>query len=290
MSSDATTSDRLEITLPRDGGSWGRWCDLLRFDVGERVSAIDLDLTDLAFAEPPFTLRLAAFIDHHAREGRTLDIAPPESIDVANYLSRVGLADDLPAGVCFSVPAVRARDRADVLLEVTRLSACADVNPLVESLLSLLDGRMPATAVDVLTKSLAELADNATEHGAGPLGAYVGAQRYGERLVLAIADMGIGIPAHLGPRLSPPSTSELDVVSRAMQRGVTGVAEAVRGNGLASVVELLGSLGFSRSHLRLWTAGVQLHAALGFDGNVRLSPSLSRERTTGTWATLVLQP
>jgi hypothetical protein len=243
-----------------------------------------VDLRDIRFAEPTLTLRLAASQQVHAARGMPFAIVPPHRPRVRDYLARAGLAvsmgmDPQPQG-------------ADVLMPVTRITRIDGVERkvarLAEAAESLPKGLAPAS--NALVLALSELAANACSHGESDHGAFVLAQQFGtSRLVLAVGDLGVGIPVHLRGALPGIGQSEqARLIAQALEPGVTGVKGEVRGNGLPKTVDTLREAGMAAAELGIWSGAgrvsVQMRATPGHRRRIANVGSY----TPGTWVEVVL--
>jgi hypothetical protein len=221
---------REPLALWNDGVTRGR---------GELV----LDLQEVEFVCPLDLVGLVVWASAIG-EDRRGSVVLPES-NVASYLERMNVLRLLrQAG--WQVPKAGPDDR-DVLfhklLEVTPLKDAWAVEELGNQLLKLFEWKSKdPRRIRALHFAFGELCDNATTHSGGsPI--YVAAQRYTgktsgapARLELAVADNGIGIPAHLrrNPSYADIEIDE-DAISKALRPGVTGTRDR-RGYGLHDVL------------------------------------------------------
>jgi hypothetical protein len=256
---------------------------------------LPLDLSNLNFVDPLFLVRLRAFLDWHAGRGHEIVVERPKSAHVRNYLARMGVCDQLPAGCTFDVGQVAAKPHPDVLIPLTHMHNRNDATALDEAVADLLGAQFTgklARCGDAFTMTIGEICDNAVSHGASEHGVYVAAQRYqSKRCVLAIGDLGIGIPKHLR-RQHPHLTDDGDAIAEATKQGVTGVpgAEAQhRGNGYYHVVDEMQTTQIPSGLLRVWSGYGRFSLAMT-DGRqtMRRGWSTDDERTCGTWVRLEL--
>jgi hypothetical protein len=281
-------------TVPPDGGAsskWGEWLPLR--PAKSNTHLLRLDLSNLQFVDPLFLVRLRAFLDWHSGRGHEIIVEPPRSAHVRNYLSRMGVGDDLPAGCSFDVGRVAAQPHPDVLISLTRLRHRHDAVSLDEDVADLLDGQFSgslARCVDAFTMTVGEMCDNALSHGKSEHGVYVAAQRYkSTRCVLAIGDLGI--PTHLR-RQHPDLADDGDAIAEATKQEVTGVAgeEAHhRGNGYYHVVDEMQATKIPRGLLRVWSGLGRFSLAMT-EGRqtMRRGWSTDEDVTCGTWVRLEL--
>ena len=135
--------------------------------------------------------------------------------------------------------------------------------------------------------AISELCDNAIQHGANELGAYVIADRTNDPqpcFRMAIADLGIGIPEHIRAR-HPEWQDDTAAISRVLDRGVTGTGDPHRGNGYAEVLDLAHAAQLQRTQsalsLDIRSAKGRVEVAL-VDGSMRPTP-LDTQPRRGTW-------
>jgi anti-sigma regulatory factor (Ser/Thr protein kinase) len=243
-----------------------------------------VDLADVVFATPTLALRLAASAAVHAAAGTDFQVLPPVSDRVCRYLARAGLNSLL--GVAEHHPG------ADVLLPVTRIEQAEEVEQAGERLQAALASGLPRQlkpCSDALMLALSELCDNACSHGKSEHGAFLMAQREGpNRLLLAVGDLGVGIPEHLSSALNGTTLErgeEGRLIARALQRGVSG-ASVDRGNGLPQIIETVRELELPHAELAIWSGVGRITVRLG-DVHER-RPRIVGCDTPGAWVEIVL--
>lgn len=244
--------------VPPDGGQsskWGEWLPLR--PAKANAHPLPLDLSNLNFVDPLFLIRLRAFLDWHTGRGHEVVVERPRNQQVRNYLARMGVCDELPEGCTFDVGQVSAKPHPDILIPLTRLNNRAASDTLDDAVADLLGAQFTgklARCGDAFTMTVGEMRDNALTHGASEHGVYVAAQRYrATRCVLAIGDLGVGIPEHLR-RQHPQLTDDGVAIAEATKQGVTGVAGAEaqhRGNGYYYVVDEMETTKIPRGLLRV---------------------------------------
>ncbi len=254
---------------------------------GERVplheaapGGVRIDLSELEFAEPTLALRLAASSAVHEEAEVPFEIVPPTDASVRNYLARTGLAEAMELEPCDCGP--------DVLIPVTRIAKSQEVDPLGERLQRLLkdDPAHVASVSDAVMSAFSELCDNACTHGRSKHGMFLLVQRLGARLVLAVGDLGEGIPERLSEANAElAGLDQASLIDKALERGVTSIDRKGRGKGLPDLIDAIREAESARSELRIWSG----------EGRVILRyPTSRREarivgaRTPGTWAEVVL--
>lgn len=283
--------DSANRRLDQWAGARDGWVGHLPLKKGE--GTVELDASALRFAVPTFLLRLRTFVEWHLSQNHDVIVRCPKRRAVATYMARMQVDAGLPDGVFEGLPIVSPKRKSDVLIPITRLREFQDVDELGELLLPLFIGHDPDVAVfaDAMHMATSELCGNGVEHGANPLGCYVAAQRYESphrRTVLAVGDLGQGIPRHL-KRQIPDIEDDRRALQLAVRQGVTGTGDDVRGNGFYWVMKTA-----RESRMRYATLDVR-------SGNAHLRQRAEPGRTLrtgvrrapfkkGTWATLELGP
>lgn len=203
---------------------------------------ITIDARSLRFAVPTFLLRLRAFIDWHLGLGHNVTVLAPTNPAVAGYMAQMGVDAGLPPGVLVGLPQINDPGSSDVLIPLTQLREFNEVDELGEQVFQLFMGHS-ADEVSVFASAMhmavSELCANGVEHGANEHGCYVAAQRYERphrRTVLALGDLGVGIPTHMRKRF-PGLRGDRTALREALKEGVTATGKDERGIGFTSVVE-----------------------------------------------------
>jgi hypothetical protein len=246
-----------------------------------------LDLTGVRFAEPTLALRLAASEAVHAAHEAPFEIVPPRNRRVRDYLGRAGLARQM------GLPERPGTE--DVLMPITRLADPCEVEPAVEQLAHAakqLPGALAGTH-HALTAALGELGGNACSHGKNEHGAFALAQRFGSsRVVLAVGDLGVGIPVHLGEALrAREGEAQASLVAKALERGVSGAAAVdgeVRGNGLPSTIEKLRGQSMPTAEFGVWSGTGRVGIRMRPQPYVRRRINDVSSHTVGTWIEVVI--
>jgi hypothetical protein len=205
----------------------------------------------------------------------------------------MGVCERLPHGCTFEIGRVAAKPHPDVLIALTRLHRRTDADALDEAVADLLGAQFSgklARCGDAFTMTIGEMCDNAISHGRSEHGVYVAAQRYqSTRCVLAIGDLGIGIPAHLR-RQHPELIDDGDAIAAATRQGITGVAGETaqhRGNGYYHVVEEMQTTRIPRGVLRVWAGNGRFSMSM-IEGQTMRRGWSTQEPTAGTWVRLEL--
>jgi hypothetical protein len=280
------TGEPIAIGMTPGCGKSRRWGERLPLRPAPRRPLL-LDLSRLVFADPLYLVRLRAFIDCHAGRGHAVEVVPPTSREVCNYLARMGLTDDLPASCSFSLSQVRVRDLPDILIPLTRLQDTMEAGLLDDKVGELLQAHFPGQLAhlgDAFAAAIGELTDNATTHGQSEHGTYIAAQRYEEsRCVLAIADLGVGIPAHIR-RAYPHLTDDGDAIADATRAAITASTpkskRSHRGYGYEHLIDEMLVTNVPYGSLRIWSGSGRFNLTV-IDGHTQQRRGWKSEATAG---------
>ena len=287
------SSDEKRITLSRWAGSNDGWNEPLPLRKDWAVESIVVDASALSFVVPTFLLRLRAFVDFNLSCGRRVEIVAPRNRHVANYLSRMQIAAGLSPNVFTDLPSVRPSERGDVLVPITCLKSDLDVEEMGAQLYTLFQGHSEddvAVFADALQEGFTELCGNGVEHGQNDLGCYLAAQRYGganRRTVLAMGDLGIGVPAHM--RRVYGDESDRRMLRKALEEGATGTGDSHRGNGIPSVLEEARNARIRHALLEIHSGRAVLKHRLGRGGAGKTTTTVASNKL-GTWICFELGP
>jgi anti-sigma regulatory factor (Ser/Thr protein kinase) len=198
-----------------------------------------------------FTVRLRVFVDWHRQEGREVILPPPESQPVLRLFNAMQIDSerDLEGG------------DDDAILPVTRLDHPNDAEMVAMRTQEILEYQLPDVSPlgQATFMAIAELCDNAMDHGQNPFGSYVAVQRVTDprrQVSVAICDLGIGIPEHIRQRY-PEWSDDGWAIAHATEEGVTGTGDPHRGIGFSAVVE-------AALTASLHAARMDVHSANGF--------------------------
>lgn len=282
---------RTVLLNPADGAGDGWRGNLPLRNWAERD--VIVDARRLRFGSPTFLLRLRSFVDWHRLNGRDVRVLSPTGTAAANYLARMHIAAGLPPDVFADLPQVHEQDRGNVLVPITQLLDARDVDGFNEALLPIIQDNVDDVAVleDAISMAIAELCGNAVDHGRNDLGCYVAAQRYvGKRFtrtVIAIGDLGQGIPRHMRRRHG--SRPDIDAVRHAMEEGVSGTSDPNRGNGFYWVMDAIQQSRLRMARLQVRAGRAKVLRSTGETGAIRTTSSAVANKR-GTWITLELGP
>lgn len=274
-----------------DGAKDG-WAGLLPLKHYEKD--VVLDASALRFAVPTFLLRLRAFVEWHLNRGHSVTVIAPTNQVVAAYMARMGIAVGLPKGIFVGLPALSDPAESDVLIPVTQLREFQEVDELGEQVFQLFlahHSEDVAAFASAMHMAVSELCANAVEHGANPCGCYVAAQRYERpqrRTILAIGDLGIGIPEHMRKQF-PDLRGDRTALREALKEGVTATGKRERGIGFTSVVEEAMASQMRYATLDIHSGKAQLQQLVSPEGEPNVSTSIAPNKI-GTWLTFEIGP
>jgi hypothetical protein len=281
---------RAVITVPADGGksdNWAEWIALDESSAGE----ILLDLRNLLVASPLLSSRLRALIDWHSFNGASVEVIAPNNHQVRSYLGMMRLGAELPESCSCDLGPIPETGRGKVLIPIRRLSDVQEGDRLDEELGELLAAQFTGTIgrlAEAFTTTASEMCDNATSHGrSAVIGAYVSAQRYQEHCILAIGDLGIGIPDHIR-KAHPELKTDDDAIRLATKEGYTGTGVQHRGIGYQYAIDTLKETSVPFGELRVWSGHGRFRVETRDGIQVRRRAWAVEEATAGTWVRLGL--
>lgn len=199
-----------------------------------------VDMTDVTFISPPGMATLGATLCAAGKCGAGT-ILPPRSASVEGYLSRI----DFYSVTKFQTGEYpfRRLDSTGRFLELIEVQNAAEVSTVCDGLVAIARKQWGASgyAENVLHRQLAEVIENAVEHGGSS--ALVCAQHYANdsRVEFAVADCGIGFKQHLSrnPALAGKFQDGTEAIELAMQPKVSGTGDPERGFGLFTTHEMV---------------------------------------------------
>ncbi|MDZ7779262.1 MAG: hypothetical protein U5R14_04885 [Gemmatimonadota bacterium] len=200
------------------------------------------------------------------RVGERPRLEPPENVDVGGYLSRMGFFEE--ARGIFGLPEKAARrsgaGSSDVLLEITRVAANADVHAVVDRVQrgagEILSSRLgyPSSAVVQFSVILSEVCQNILEHadaeGWVAAQAYNWARRLGRHVVvISVMDVGRGFRSSLGDQHSTrygDRWGDATALEAAFLHGLTRFPDSGRGQGIQQI----------RRQVQRWNGAISLRS------------------------------
>jgi anti-sigma regulatory factor (Ser/Thr protein kinase) len=190
----------------------------------------------------------------------------PDSAEVIGYLSRMGFFEAARGVFDFDAPARRAaaKGASDVLLEITHITANADVHQVVDRVQgkagAILSSRLgyPATAVVQFSVILSEICQNIVEHAEAPgwvaAQAYNWARRLGRYVVvISVMDVGRGFRGSLHDEHSArygDRWSDATALEAAFLHGITRFPDSGRGQGIQQM----------RKQVRRWNGSISIRS------------------------------
>lgn len=276
------------ILVPNGAGNSSSRAECLPIREPSRpCEAIRVDLGDLGFAAPMFMIRLRAFVEYHCAAGRLVEVLPPVDTNVANYLSRMAVADDLPEGATFDLPQTQRRDLGDVLIPVRRYRHPSEIDRLDDEIYELIQSRFQHSlgpTADAFTMALSEMCDNAATHGRSDHGLFVAAQSYsGRRCEIAIGDCGIGIPNHMRRHYGDDGRDDGEVIAHATEERVSGTGSSHRGFGYHHTIEKLLAPAVTDGRVRVWAGTGRFNFRSHAGRETVRKHSVWDHATEGTW-------
>lgn len=248
--------------------------DFLDSVVEEPEGRVLFDARHLRWVDPNGMLALLVAGSVAVGRGQGLPrLQLPESADVAGYLGRMGFHDAALEVFEFEKPARRGGGGpSDVLLEVTSVTANADVHEVVDRVQSqagaILASKLgyPATAVVQFSVILSEVCQNIIEHAGAP--GWVAAQAYNwsKRLgryvvVISVMDVGRGFRGSLTDEHSArygDRWGDATALEAAFLHGLTRFPDAGRGQGIQQI----------RRQVRRWDGAITIRSGTARIGQV----------------------
>ncbi len=233
------------------GGSDGGWRNdfPLSHDLPNELS---VDCSQLTLPiHPMFAVRLRVFVDWHRHEGHVVSVMLPADKQTERVFRAMQIDPAQDPG----------ESDDDAILPVTHLRDHNAVEEVAGRTREILEYQL--TDVSPLGQAafmaVAELCDNAIDHGHNSLGAYAAVRRVAEprrQISIAISDLGIGIPEHIRQQY-PEWSDDGYAIAHATEAHVTGTGDPHRGIGFSEVFD-------SALTASLHAAKMDIHSANGF--------------------------
>lgn len=279
----------MHIAVPADGGpsdTWAEWIPLTSPVSDDLV----LDLSALRVVGPMLAVRLRALIDMHLAAGSQVQVIAPANAGIRAYFAAmrlgVGLSDSCRCDLGPEPENVRK-----VLIPIRSLSDQRESDLLDDELGELLEAQFTGTVgrlAAAFTMTASEMCDNATTHGHSDIvGGYMAAQRLNRHCILAIGDLGIGIPKHLR-KAYPELTADDDAIRLATREGYTGTGIGHRGIGYQEAIDVIKETAVPFGELRVWSGRGRFRVEVRDGVQVRRRAWPVEEATSGTWVRLAL--
>ncbi len=200
---------------------------------------VEIDLSGLKFIDPAGLVSLAVVAERATLLGLPVRFRKPAGGDVANYLKRMRLGDQLEAlDVAHDLPQVQERRLGHRLVELRRFDGEAGLDTVAATLVQTYVNDHPEL-IQPLYAALDEMARNVLEHSTRSHG-YVALQRYDHRgdISFAVGDSGIGLRQRLADVVPVPD--DRTAIVRAAQVHVTSIGRPGRGRGISRVIGITG--------------------------------------------------
>lgn len=231
-------------------------------------AAGEVDLSQVRFVRPGGLVGLSSLIETWTMEDRPLGIKlPPDS--VAAYMERMDFFANFGDKLLYDKDVTRlgtgTRNDDASLSELRTVRTQGEFEEVTSEFHQLLSrGNLTKKEVNRCCTVVSEFLENAVVHAESPCGAYTAIQTYrmrGERVCVAVADAGLGIPATLrdhreAERLDIATDGRL--IELAAVDGVSRV-NASRGGGIGSALR---SVGRGNGKLFAWSG----EGWVGFSG------------------------
>ncbi|MCL2497091.1 MAG: ATP-binding protein [Symbiobacteriaceae bacterium] len=211
-----------------------------------------LSFKDVRFIDPFGLIIAAEYLRYLVFAAEQVAIYLPQDGEVLRYLRRsrfVEFATQLGRVLPESKAFYPKHQDEDWLLPLTPLRSEEEVPGLVARLYSSLQKLMERSQIMApgqaaqMSSLLAELCQNVTQHSfdLGLVAAQVyrtlGSQGEKRTIQIAVGDLGIGLRGSLAKRYMTVEWSDAKVISQALAKGVSSVAQEGRGLGLALVYQ-----------------------------------------------------
>lgn len=222
----------IEVSLPRrvgdDESTLPHLLSLLPWNMSDDITRIVFDWARVEFLTPSATVALAAGIRRWKLSGRIVEFRNAETSSAYTYLQRVDFFN------CCGIESPESFQRhplRDRFFPVTPISNMSDVQSVSTQIARCIS---PETAdssdpdetglFDLIEYSIAELTTNVVQHSRSS--GFVSAQYYEntDRVVVAIADSGIGIRESFRVHGSPhwsESMTDLEAIEKALEYTVS---------------------------------------------------------------------
>ena len=179
---------------------------------------------------PMFAVRLRVFADWHRRQGRMVEITPPDNPEARQNFLGMGIDTD-----------AEPVSEKDAILPVTRLGEFLEVEEVAGKSQEILEYQLADVSPlgQATFMAVSELCANAIDHGRNELGAYVAVRRISEprrQVSIAISDLGMGVPEHIRQRYPEWSDDGL-AIAHATKEHISGTSDPHRGIGFSAVIE-----------------------------------------------------
>jgi hypothetical protein len=230
-----------------------------------------------------FLVRVRTFLEWHLRDGRDIHLLMPSDPNVAAHLAAMQLFEGLDVS---ADPAVQeAGTTAEAIIPLRTVTDHTGIEDVADAFVSVAERRDDVAGLaDALHMAIGEFGDNAVSHGRNELGLRIAASAGGEdaqEVVLAIGDLGVGIPEHIR-RTNPEWGDDTAAIGRALAPGVSGERDRHRGYGFLHVQEAALTARLSAARMEIYSANGFLRLEI-VQGTFVPTPLHATTYRRGTW-------
>jgi hypothetical protein len=220
-----------------------------RWDEAEEDRLV-VDLTTLIFVDAYAMVVLLTIMELWALRGDPVELLLPERRGPRSYLSRMHFFELMPEEVQCSEELPVISERPSALLPLTRLDV-ASGEFAIEQLANFVYPQLPRPLAGAFVEALSEIGANVLQHAESEIG-FLAAQRFegdyrgrlAPRLLLVVADAGVGIRASLLPAFPDlgEATDEA-AIELALEAEITSKPGTNSGVGLTTALEYAEAFG-----------------------------------------------
>jgi hypothetical protein len=188
--------------------------------------AVDLiDLSDVRHMRPYGVAIVAAMAELSSLHGNPVTYLSPRDDQIRDHLARLGL----PAIVGQHDPAMVAPRTTNLPIRIQKTRSDTTGSEIAEMLVRELGYDLPGGLEYQIAENIDEMVLNALTHAESEVGCVIVGQAFPQTSVLevAILDLGITIPTHLG-RAVPGLPDDATAIVKAIEDGVTGTKDRNR--------------------------------------------------------------
>ena len=209
---------------------------------------ITFDLEDLSFISPSGLCYLVASIEliAHEKPEQTIEVKFPKNTNIHNYLERMNFYKNINV---YSGNEINRNNCSDRLIEIQKIDITSgNKNKISEDLVKIFESKLKGydkRILETIAYAIGEIIENTISHSESPIGGYVCAQTYSDRLEICIIDCGIGIPQSLRDENNKHKDKisyferDEEFISFAIGKGVTSKTQEDSGEGLFFTTEFI---------------------------------------------------
>jgi signal transduction histidine kinase len=209
-----------------------------------------VDLTTLIFVDAYAMVVLLTIMELWARRGDPVELILPERRGTRSYLARMHFFELMPEEVGCSEELPVVTEKPSALLPLTRLDVSSG-EYAIEQLANFVYPQLPRPLAGAFVEALSEIGANVVQHAESEIG-FLAAQRFeggyqgrvAPRLLLVVADAGVGIHASLLPAFPDlGEASDEAAIELALQADITSKPGTNSGVGLTTALEYAEAFG-----------------------------------------------